>query len=111
MTNSGEVLLEVDDGVAVVTLNAPDRRNALTPSGRCRTAGEVVMHPSDHRPVSGTWTPWVGCVTLQKPRHTTCVSDGQSPSGPPASRPTPSTRVHARSLPASSRQDHSRRVR
>ncbi|MGY1669406.1 enoyl-CoA hydratase/isomerase family protein [Geodermatophilus sp. SYSU D00710] len=27
-----EVLLEVDGGVAVVTLNAPDRRNALTPS-------------------------------------------------------------------------------
>src|SRR4051794_26125533 len=27
----GEVLLEVDGGVAVVTLNAPDRRNALTP--------------------------------------------------------------------------------
>ena len=26
-----EVLLEVDGGVAVVTLNAPDRRNALTP--------------------------------------------------------------------------------
>ena len=31
MTNSGEVLLDVDGGVAVVTLNAPDRRNALTP--------------------------------------------------------------------------------
>ena len=31
MTGSGEVLLEVDGGVAVVTLNAPDRRNALTP--------------------------------------------------------------------------------
>jgi enoyl-CoA hydratase/carnithine racemase len=29
---SGEVLLEVDSGVAVVTLNAPDRRNALTPA-------------------------------------------------------------------------------
>ena len=29
---SGEVLLEVDGGVAVVTLNAPDRRNALTPA-------------------------------------------------------------------------------
>ena len=28
MTGSGEVLLEVDGGVAVVTLNAPDRRNA-----------------------------------------------------------------------------------
>ncbi len=27
-----EVLLEVDGGVAVVTLNAPDRRNALTPA-------------------------------------------------------------------------------
>lgn len=27
-----EVLLEVSDGVAVVTLNAPDRRNALTPA-------------------------------------------------------------------------------
>src|SRR3954468_20403139 len=28
----GEVLLEVDGAVAVVTLNAPDRRNALTPA-------------------------------------------------------------------------------
>src|SRR3954453_24173723 len=28
---TGEVLLEVDGGVAIVTLNAPDRRNALTP--------------------------------------------------------------------------------
>jgi enoyl-CoA hydratase/carnithine racemase len=31
VTDSGEVLLDVDGGVAVVTLNAPDRRNALTP--------------------------------------------------------------------------------
>jgi enoyl-CoA hydratase len=30
--SSGEVLLEVTDGVAVVTLNAPERRNALTPA-------------------------------------------------------------------------------
>ncbi|MGY1663891.1 enoyl-CoA hydratase/isomerase family protein [Geodermatophilus sp. SYSU D00705] len=30
-SGSGEVLLEVDGAVAVVTLNAPDRRNALTP--------------------------------------------------------------------------------
>jgi enoyl-CoA hydratase len=30
--SSGEVLLEVDGGVAVVTLNAPQRRNALTPA-------------------------------------------------------------------------------
>ncbi|UOY01869.1 enoyl-CoA hydratase/isomerase family protein [Blastococcus sp. PRF04-17] len=29
MAGSGEVLLEVDGGVAIVTLNAPDRRNAL----------------------------------------------------------------------------------
>ena len=32
MTGSEEVLLEVDGGVAIVTLNAPDRRNALTPT-------------------------------------------------------------------------------
>ena len=32
MAGSGEVLLEVDSGVAIVTLNAPDRRNALTPA-------------------------------------------------------------------------------
>ncbi|MGY1722277.1 enoyl-CoA hydratase/isomerase family protein [Blastococcus sp. SYSU DS0533] len=32
LSGSGEVLLEVDGGVAVVTLNAPDRRNALTPA-------------------------------------------------------------------------------
>ena len=31
MSDSDEVLYEVDGGVAVVTLNAPDRRNALTP--------------------------------------------------------------------------------
>lgn len=31
-SDSGEVLLEVDGGVAVVTLNAPHRRNALTPT-------------------------------------------------------------------------------
>ena len=31
MAGSAEVQLEVQDGVAVVTLNAPDRRNALTP--------------------------------------------------------------------------------
>ncbi|MGY1915878.1 enoyl-CoA hydratase/isomerase family protein [Blastococcus sp. SYSU DS0973] len=31
MAGTGEVQLEVDDGVAIVTLNAPDRRNALTP--------------------------------------------------------------------------------
>jgi enoyl-CoA hydratase len=30
--SSGEVLLEVDGGVAVVILNAPQRRNALTPA-------------------------------------------------------------------------------
>ena len=29
MAGTGEVLLEVDGGVAIVTLNAPDRRNAL----------------------------------------------------------------------------------
>ena len=32
MAGTGEVLLEVDGGVAIVTLNAPDRRNALTPA-------------------------------------------------------------------------------
>ena len=32
MAGSGEVLLEVDGSVAIVTLNAPDRRNALTPA-------------------------------------------------------------------------------
>jgi enoyl-CoA hydratase len=32
VTGSGEVLLDVDGAVAVVTLNAPDRRNALTPT-------------------------------------------------------------------------------
>ncbi len=31
MAGSGEVLLDVDGAVAVVTLNAPERRNALTP--------------------------------------------------------------------------------
>src|SRR5512133_1758726 len=32
VAGSGEVLLEVDGGVAIVTLNAPARRNALTPA-------------------------------------------------------------------------------
>ncbi|CCH90462.1 putative enoyl-CoA hydratase echA14 [Modestobacter italicus] len=36
--SSGEVLLEVTGGVAVVTLNAPQRRNALTPA----MAGELI---------------------------------------------------------------------
>src|SRR3954463_13719401 len=36
--SSGEVQLEVDGGVAVVTLNAPERRNALTPA----MAGELI---------------------------------------------------------------------
>ena len=35
---SDEVLLEIDGGVAVVTLNAPQRRNALTPA----MAGELM---------------------------------------------------------------------
>ncbi|MGY1696828.1 MULTISPECIES: enoyl-CoA hydratase/isomerase family protein [unclassified Geodermatophilus] len=46
-----EVLLEVDGGVAVVTLNAPDRRNALTP----QMAGELidVFEQVDARPEVG----------------------------------------------------------
>jgi enoyl-CoA hydratase/carnithine racemase len=32
VAGSGEVLLKVDDGVAIVPRNAPDRRNALTPA-------------------------------------------------------------------------------
>jgi len=32
VAGSGEVLLEVVGAVAIVTLNAPDRRNALTPA-------------------------------------------------------------------------------
>ena len=35
---SDEVLLEIDEGVGVVTLNAPQRRNALTPA----MAGELM---------------------------------------------------------------------
>ena len=31
MSTSGEIELRVQDGVAVLTLNAPTRRNALTP--------------------------------------------------------------------------------
>ncbi|WP_369130333.1 enoyl-CoA hydratase-related protein [Modestobacter roseus] len=48
---SGEVLLEVADGVAVVTLNAPERRNALTPA----MAGELVaaLDEADARPEVG----------------------------------------------------------
>jgi enoyl-CoA hydratase len=48
---SDEVLLEVDEGVAVVTLNAPQRRNALTPA----MAGELiaVLDEVDSRPDVG----------------------------------------------------------
>jgi enoyl-CoA hydratase len=48
---SGEVLLEVDEGVALVTLNAPQRRNALTPA----MAGEfiAVLDEVDARPEVG----------------------------------------------------------
>jgi enoyl-CoA hydratase len=48
---SDEVLLEVDEGVAVVTLNAPQRRNALTPA----MAGELiaVLDEVDTRPDVG----------------------------------------------------------
>ena len=50
-SGSGEVLLEVDGAVAVVTLNAPDRRNALTPG----MAGELIglFDEVDARPEIG----------------------------------------------------------
>jgi enoyl-CoA hydratase len=51
VTGSGEVLLDVDGAVAVVTLNAPDRRNALTPG----MAGELIatFDEVDARPEIG----------------------------------------------------------
>jgi enoyl-CoA hydratase len=50
-SGSGEVLLEIDGAVAVVTLNAPDRRNALTPG----MAGELIglFDEVDARPEVG----------------------------------------------------------
>jgi enoyl-CoA hydratase/carnithine racemase len=44
VADSGEVLLEVDGGVAIVTLNASARRDLLTPGiadGLIATAGQV----------------------------------------------------------------------
>lgn len=46
-----EVLVDVDDGVAVVTLNAPDRRNALTPEMAARLI--AVFDEVDARPDVG----------------------------------------------------------
>jgi enoyl-CoA hydratase len=48
---SAEVRLEVDDGVAVVTLDAPERRNALTPA----MAAELIaaFDEADARPEVG----------------------------------------------------------
>ena len=48
---SGEVLLEVDEGVAVVTLNAPQRRNALTPAMAAEFI--AVLDEVDARPEVG----------------------------------------------------------
>jgi enoyl-CoA hydratase/carnithine racemase len=50
-SGSGEVLLEVDGGVAIVTLNAPDRRNALTPGMASELIG--VFDEVDGRPDVG----------------------------------------------------------
>src|SRR5688500_18075169 len=48
---SAEVLLDIDEGVAVVTPNAPQRRNALTPA----MAGELMaaFDEVDARPEVG----------------------------------------------------------
>lgn len=46
-----EVLLEVDEGVAVVTLNAPQRRNALTPAMAAQFI--AVLDEVDARPEVG----------------------------------------------------------
>ncbi len=51
MAGSGEVLLEVDGGVAIVTLNAPDRRNALTPAMAAELIG--TFDEVDARPEVG----------------------------------------------------------
>jgi enoyl-CoA hydratase len=48
---SDEVLLEVDEGVAVVTLNAPQRRNALTPAMAAQLI--AVLDEVDGRPEVG----------------------------------------------------------
>jgi enoyl-CoA hydratase len=51
VADSGEVLLEMDGAVAVVTLNAPDRRNALTPEMASDLIG--VFDEVDARPEVG----------------------------------------------------------
>jgi enoyl-CoA hydratase/carnithine racemase len=51
VAGSGEVLLDIDGAVAIVTLNAPNRRNALTPG----MAGELIetFDEVDARPEVG----------------------------------------------------------
>ncbi|MGY1884154.1 enoyl-CoA hydratase-related protein [Blastococcus sp. SYSU DS0753] len=51
-SGSDEVLLEVDSGVAIVTLNAPNRSNALSP----RMADELIetFDEVDAKPKVGT---------------------------------------------------------
>jgi enoyl-CoA hydratase/carnithine racemase len=51
VAGSGEVLLEVHGGVAMVTLNAPDRRNALTPAMATELIG--IFDEVDARPDVG----------------------------------------------------------
>ena len=84
MTDSGEVLLEVDGGVAVVTLNAPDRRNALTPG----MAAELIatFDEVDGRgPTSARWSiKAVGKSFCAGGDIATLTSAGQDPAAPEA---------------------------
>jgi enoyl-CoA hydratase/carnithine racemase len=83
VTGSGEVLLEVDGGVAVVTLNAPDRRNALTPA----MAAELIATFDE---VDGR--PDVGALVIKAVGKSFCAggdiatltSAGQDPAAPEA---------------------------
>ena len=90
MAGSGEVLLEVDGGVAIVTLNAPDRRNALTPA----MAAELIetFDEVDARPE-------VGALVVRAVGKSFCAGGDIATLTAPARtrrRPTP-TRAWARS--------------
>ncbi|PRY48636.1 enoyl-CoA hydratase [Geodermatophilus tzadiensis] len=78
-----EVLLEVDGGVAVVTLNAPDRRNALTPQMASELIG--VLDEVDAQPEVGALVVRaVGKSFCAGGDVATLTSAGQDPAAPDA---------------------------
>jgi enoyl-CoA hydratase/carnithine racemase len=82
-SGSGEVLLEVDGAVAVVTLNAPDRRNALTPAMARELIG--LFDEVDARPeVGALMVKAVGKSFCAGGDIATLTSAGRDPAAPEA---------------------------